>query len=95
MTNKRPIDKANPFLDSSNVVQSISDIQRLNAKVEFKSENGIIVALPDGNTCLLLNSNSEELSAYESGDPIDIFSDSEGNAYKANEKYELYKICLC
>ena len=94
MTNKRPIDKANPFLDSSNVVQSISDIQRFNTIVEFKSDNEIIVALPDGDTSILLNCNSDDLSLYGLGDAIDIYTDSEGNSYKANDKYDIYKDIL-
>jgi small subunit ribosomal protein S1 len=94
MSTKISIDQSNPFTETECVVNSIEDLNRINTKVEFKSENGIIVALPDGNTSLLMNTSSEELSAYESGDDIDIYTDSEGNAYKANEKYDLYKSIL-
>lgn len=94
MKDKLSINQANPFLDSSNVVQSISDIQHLNTTIEFKSENEIIVALPNGDTSLLLNCNSDDLSLYGLGDTIDIYTDSEGNSYKANDKYDIYKDVL-
>ena len=94
MSTKISIDQSNPFTETECVVNSIEDLNRINTKVEFKSENGIIVALTDGNTSLLMNTSSEELSAYESGDDIDIYTDSEGNAYKVNEKYDIYKSIL-
>ena len=94
MSTKTSINQSNPFTGTECVVNSIENINRISTKVEFKSENGIIVALPDGNTSLLMNSNSEELSAYESGDAIEIYTDTEGNAYKANQKYDLYKSIL-
>ena len=94
MNTKIPIDQSNPFAETGCVINSIGDINRISATVEFKSENEIIVALPNGDTSLLLNCNSDDLSLYGLGDAIDIYTDSEGNSYKANDKYDIYKEVL-
>jgi len=91
MNDKISIEQANPFTDNDIVISSIDSIKKHTTKIEFKSDNRIIVALPDGDTSLLLNTNIEEASLYESDDAIEVYTDSEGYVYKANEKYDIYK----
>lgn len=91
MNDKISIEQANPFTDNDIVISSIDSIKKHTTKIEFKSDNRIIVALPDGDTSILLNTNIEEASLYESDDAIEVYTDSEGYVYKANEKYDIYK----
>lgn len=94
MNNKISIEQSNPFTESNFVTSSIENIRRINTTIEFKSDNGVIVALPDGDSSLLIGSESEVISIYKPGDSVNVYVDSEGHSYKVNEKYEIYKNVL-
>lgn len=94
MVNKKDIESANPFVDVEHVTNNISDIVALKTKIVFKSDNGLIVSLPDDDTSLLQGVSSDEIIDMSPNDVIDIYYDAEGNAYKANGKYETYKNIL-
>lgn len=53
MMNKMSIESANPFMDVEHITNNISDIVELRTKVVFKTDNGLIVSLPDDDTSLL------------------------------------------
>ena len=87
MTNTISIEEANPFKGEEPAVYSSSDIKRIQTNVEFKSDNGIIVALPDGETTLLRDTHNDDFSLFDSGDKISIFLDPDNNASCDNIKY--------
>ena len=91
---KISIELSNPFAESGVVTCSIEDIRKIDTTVEFKSDNGIIVALPDGDSSLLTGLNEDDISIYNLGDSISVYADTEGNICKANDKYEIYKSVL-
>jgi len=91
---KISIELSNPFAESGVVTCSIEDIRKIDTTVEFKSDNGIIVALPDGDSSLLTGLNEDDISIYYLGDSISVYADTEGNICKANDKYEIYKSVL-
>lgn len=92
--NKKSIESLNPFVDIEHVTNTISDIVALKTKVVFKSDNGLIVSLPDDDTSLLQGAKSDEIINMSPNDVIDIYYDAEGNSYKDNGKYEVYKKIL-
>lgn len=92
--NKKSIESLNPFVDIEHVTNTISDIVALKTKVVFKSDNGLIVSLPNDDTSLLQGASSDEIINMSPNDVIDIYYDPEGNAYKDNGKYEVYKDIL-
>lgn len=94
MTDKLSIDQANPFLDSINVVQTISDIQHFHSRVEYKSERGMIVALPNNDTCLLSFSGSEDINEFEIESEIDILYEENGQVIKDNSRLKTYQNVL-
>ena len=52
MMNKMSIESANPFMDVEHIRNNLSDIVDLRTKVVFKTDNGLIVSLPDDDTSL-------------------------------------------
>lgn len=92
--NKKSIESSNPFVDIEHVTNTISDIVALRTKVVFRSNNGLIVSLPDDDTSLLQGAKSDEIINMSPNDVIDIYYDAEGNSYKDNGKYEVYKNIL-
>lgn len=92
--NKKSIESSNPFVDIEHVTNTISDIVALRTKVVFKSDNGLIVSLPDDDTSLLQGASSDDIINMSPNDVIDIYYDLERNAYKNNGKYEVYKNIL-
>lgn len=92
--NKKSIESLNPFVDIEHVTNTISDIVALKTKVVFKSDNGLIVSLPDDDTSLLQGAKSDEIINISPNDVINIYYDAEGNSYKDNGKYEVYKNIL-
>lgn len=94
MSNKISIESANPFSDIKHITNTISDIVAFKAKVVFRSDNGLIVSLPDGDTSLLQGASSDEFINMSPHDVIDIYYDPEGNTYKDNGKYEVYNNIL-
>lgn len=91
---KQSIEQANPFLGIEHATAKISDITPFNSKIEFKLENGVIVTLPNEEICLLSETNTEDLQGLEIGSSINIICDLEGNAYKNDEKFKLYKAII-
>ena len=91
---KISIELSNPFAESGVVTCSIEDIRKIDTTIEFKSDNGIIVALPDGDSSLLTGLNEDDISIYNLGDSISVYADTDGNICKANDKYEIYKSVL-
>lgn len=87
MTNKLSIEQANPFGECNDITSSISQI---STKVEFKTENGLVVTLPNNNSGLLLNATIEDINYFNLGDTIEVYLDSEGNVYRNDEKCKLY-----
>lgn len=94
MINKLSIEQANPFTELDFVTSSTENIRKINTIVEFKSDKGVIVALPDGDSSLLTGLNADDISIYRSGDSISVYADAEGRTCKANDKYEIYKSVL-
>lgn len=94
MINKLSIEQANPFTELDFVTSSTENIRKINTIVEFKSDKGVIVALPDGDSSLLTGLNADDISIYRSGDSISVYADAEGRICKANDKYEIYKSVL-
>lgn len=94
MINKLSIEQANPFTELDFVTSSTENIRKINTIVEFKSDKGVIVALPDGDSSLLTGLNADDISIYRSGDSISVYADAEGRTCKANDKYEIYKNVL-
>lgn len=94
MTDKLSIDQANPFLDSINVVQTISDIQHFHSRVEYKSERGMIVSLPNNDTCLLSLSGLENINEFEIESELDILYEENGQAIKDNNRLKTYQNVL-
>lgn len=94
MINKLSIEQANPFTELDFVTSSTENIRKINTIVEFKSDKGVIVALPDGDSSLLTGLNTDDISIYRSGDSISVYTDAEGRTCKANDKYEIYKSVL-
>lgn len=92
--NKKSIEALNPFVDIEHVTNTISDIVALKTKVVSKSDYGLIVSLPDDDTSLLQGAKSDEIINTSPNDVIDIYYDAEGNSYKDNGKYEVYKNIL-
>lgn len=92
--NKKSIEALNPFVDIEHVTNTISDIVALKTKVVSKSDYGLIVSLPDDDTSLLQGAKSDEIINSSPNDVIDIYYDAEGNSYKDNGKYEVYKNIL-
>lgn len=92
--NKMSIESANPFMDVEHITNNISDIVELRTKVVFKTDNGLIVSLPDDDTSLLQGVSFDEIMNMSPDDAIDIYYDPEGNAYKNNGNYKVYKDVL-
>ena len=92
MKDKLSIEQANPFLDSTNVVQSIFDVQQFHSKVEYKSEKGTIVVLPNNDTSLL--SGSGDNNEFEIGYDIDIIYEVNGQVIKDNSRLKVYQNVL-
>lgn len=92
--NEKSIESLNPFVDIEHVTNTISDIVALRTKVVVKSDNGLIVSLPDHDTSLLQGASSDDIINMSPNDVIDIYYDLERNAYKNNGKYEVYKNIL-
>lgn len=92
--NKKSVESACPFVDGEHVTNTISDIVALRTKVVFRSDNGLIVSLPNDDTSHLQGASSDEIINMSPNDVIDIYYDPEGNAYKDNGKYEVYKDIL-
>lgn len=92
--NKKSIESLNPFVDLEHITNTISDIVALKTKVVFKSDNGLIVSLPNDDTSLLQGAKSDEIINKSPNDVIDIYYDAEGNSYKDNGKYEVYNNIL-
>lgn len=92
--NKMSIESANPFMDVEHITNNISDIVELRTKVVFKTDNGLIVSLPDDETSLLQGVSFDEIMNMSPDDAIDIYYDPEGNAYKNNGNYKVYKDVL-
>ncbi len=92
--NKKSIESLNPFVDLEHITNTISDIVALKTKVVFKSDNGLIVSLPNNDTSLLQGAKSDEIINKSPNDVIDIYYDAEGNSYKDNGKYEVYNNIL-
>lgn len=90
MNNKKTIDQAYPFEDNQIVTSNISELRQLSSKVEFKSETGLIVTLPNKDSGLLKNTTDDDLICYNVNDDIDLYLDSEGNVYKYNGKDKIY-----
>mgnify|MGYP000504945933 FL=1 len=89
--NKISIEQANPFTGFDNVVNSISDIKTICTNIEFKSEAGLIVSLPNNETSLLADSTPEELLKFDTGSSIDVHYDPDGIVCKDNGQYDIYK----
>jgi len=94
MTDKISIEQANPFIGCNKVISSIESIERIRTNVVFKSDKGLIVSLPNDDTSLLAYSDSDDLSLFELGDRIDVYTDSDGNICRYNDKLDLYKSVL-
>lgn len=92
--NKKNIESANPFVDVEHITSTISDIVALKTKVVFRSNNGLIVSLPDDDTSLLQGASSDDIINMSPNDVISIYYDAEGNAYRDNGKYEVYNNIL-
>jgi small subunit ribosomal protein S1 len=88
------IEQANPFGDIVNITNNLNDIKSLCTTVEFQSENGIIVALPNGETSLVSNLIPDEVLKLDLNRKIEIYYDNNGNAYRDNGKYGLYRDLL-
>lgn len=89
--NKISIEQSNPFAELDFATSSIENICKINTTIEFKSDKGVIVALPDGDSSLLMGLDTDDNSNYMIGDCINVYADAEGYACKVNEKYEIYK----
>lgn len=89
--NKISIEQANPFTGFDNVVNSINDIKTICTNIEFKSEAGLIVSLPDNETSLLADSTPEELLKFDTDSSIDVHYDPDGIVCKDNGQYNIYK----
>lgn len=89
--NKISIEQANPFTGFDNVVNSISDIKTICTNIEFKSEAGLIVSLPNNETSLLADFTPEELLKFDTGSSIDVHYDPDGIVCKYNDQYDIYK----
>lgn len=94
MIDKLSIEQANPFLDSTNVVQSIFDVQHFHSKVEYKSEKGTIVVLPNNDTGLLPVCGSGDNNEFEIGYDIDIIYEVNGQVIKDNSRLKVYQNVL-
>ena len=65
------IKSANPFMDVEHITNNISDIVELRTKVVFKTDNGLIVSLPDDDTSLLQGVSFDEIMNMLHYDEID------------------------
>src|SRR5574344_2737907 len=90
MNDKLSIEQANPLSGIKHVTNHSSDIKPFCTKVEFKSETGLIVTLPNDDTCLLSTPELEDNMEIKPGDEIDILFHPEGLAMKDNGTFRLY-----
>lgn len=90
MSDKACIDQACPFEDSTAAMTSICELNQISTKIEYKSENGLIVTLPNKDSGLLANVTEEDMTTYSVNDAISVYLDSDGNAYKDNGKSQIY-----
>ena len=90
MITKLSIEQANPFIEMDNITSTINDLRYVRTQVEYKSVNGLVVSLPNDESCLLQNIIAEDINNFNIGDSVDIYLDQEGNAYKNAGKYEIY-----
>lgn len=90
MKHKPAIEQANPFDRFDNATSSLSALQSSKAKVEYKSEDALFVALPDNSISFLANTTSNDIKRINIGDSIAIYQDSDMCAYKDNSQCQLY-----
>lgn len=91
MGSKISIEQANPFTGFDNVINSISGTKTICTNIEFKSEAGLIVSLPNNETSLLADSTPEDLLEFDTGSSINVYYDPEGTVCKDNGQYDMYK----
>lgn len=90
MKHKPTIEQVNPFDRCDSVTASLSTLQFTKAKVEYKSERELFVALPDNAISLVANITSDDIKRINIGDSVAIYQDSDMSTYKDNGQCHLY-----
>lgn len=89
MKNKINIEQANPFIRCEKIVYSVNDIKRIHSKFECKTENGIIVSLPNNDSAIIHCFPTDKQPLYKEGSAVNIVYDKDQNIYYDNKKDQL------